>query len=291
MLFGAHVSAAGGFSNAFTRGKDIGATSIQVFTQSPRAWKPSQLNGQDLEAFHSKMATQSKSNQILALYCHATYLINLASPEKDLYNNSVKCLVENLKVANALGASGLIVHVGSHRGSGLEKARKQIAKALKTAFGLVPGEVPILLENTAGAGDTVGRSLEELAMLLGDISDKERTGVCIDTQHLFASGVSFSSKENVESFVQSVENTVGLSAIKCFHLNDSAVPIGSNRDRHANLGAGEIGKLQLAHLVGYKKFSSHHAILEVPGPHGKGPELPDIKMARSIAKLGEKIWS
>ncbi|NNN21132.1 MAG: deoxyribonuclease IV, partial [Acidimicrobiales bacterium] len=210
MLFGAHVSAAGGFSNAFTRGKDIGASSIQVFTQSPRAWKPSQLNDQDLEAFHSKMAKQAKSNQILAVFCHATYLINLASPEKDLYNRSIECLVENLKVASALRASGLIVHVGSHRGSGFDKARKQIAKALKTAFNQVPGEIPILLENTAGAGDTIGRSLEELAILFSDITEIKRTGACIDTQHLFASGVSFSSRENVENFVSSVENTIGI---------------------------------------------------------------------------------
>jgi deoxyribonuclease-4 len=192
-----------------------------------------------------------------------------------------------------MGADGLVLHIGSHRGSGFEAAVPAIVDALVEALDSVeaaPEPCPILLENTAGAGDTVGRSFDELAQVIDAAGGDERLGVCLDTQHLWASGVPFSTIEEADSLIALVEETVGLERLQCLHLNDSKVAFGANRDRHENIGDGTIGTKALASLLGHPDLQGLPAILEVPG-EGDGPRKADVAKARRVWKKGLTLRS
>ncbi len=282
MLIGAQVRAAGGLRKALERGGAMGAEVVQVFTQSSRAWKPTQYAPDVLDAYRRAQAAHPT---VRATYCHATYLINLATDDRDLFERSVACLAANLAVAEGLGASGLVLHVGSHRGAGLEGCLARIARALLDALEGAGGHCPILLENTAGAGGTVGRSFEELAAVLAAAGDHPRLGVCLDTQHLWASGVDFGDAASADRVVAHLEATVGIERLGCIHLNDSKVPLGANRDRHENLGEGTIGLRRLGALLGHPALGAGAAILEVPG-EGAGPRAEDLATARRALRLG-----
>ncbi|HUA94520.1 MAG TPA: TIM barrel protein, partial [Acidimicrobiales bacterium] len=181
MLIGAHVRAGGKLVPALERADEIGADVIQVFTQSPRAWKPTQYAPGVLDGYR---AAQEEHPRVAATFCHATYLINLATADDQLLKRSRACLVANLTVARGMGASGLVLHIGSHRGLGLEGCLPQVVGALIDALEEVGPGCPILLENAAGAGGTVGRSFEELGTVLDRAGAGESLGVCLDTQHL-----------------------------------------------------------------------------------------------------------
>src|SRR5664280_1488694 len=241
MLIGAHVRAGKGLVPALQHGAEIGAEVVQIFTQSPRMWKPSQYGADVLDAYR---AAQAEHPSVTSTFCHATYLINLASPDPELAAKSRACLAANLSTAEGMGADGLVLHIGSHRGSGFDTALPNVADALMEALdGVDAGDdpCPILLENAAGAGDTVGRSFEELAQVIAAADGDERLGVCLDTQHLWASGVPFASIEEADELVELIADTVGLERLRCLHLNDSKVAFGANKDRHENIGVGSIG--------------------------------------------------
>jgi deoxyribonuclease-4 len=297
VLIGAHVRAGGGLVPALERGAAIGADVVQIFTQSPRAWKPNQYGPDVLDAYR---LAQAEHPSVSATFCHATYLINLASPDAALAEKSNACLQANLAVADGLGADGLVLHVGSHRGSGLDAALPAIAASLRQALDSVDdgtspgprtdgGHCPILLENAAGAGDTVGRTFEELAAIIDAVDGDDRIGVCLDTQHLWASGIAFATKEGAEATVRLVDTTVGLDRLRCLHLNDSKVEFGANRDRHENLGEGTIGGDGLAAFLGHPAVRGIPAVLEVPG-EGDGPRSEDVTEARVLARQGLALW-
>ncbi len=299
MLIGAHTSSAGGPAKAIERAEKMGAQVVQVFTQSPRAWRPTPIS--DDQAAKCRLAL-CESETVERIYCHATYLINLASPEKELFKRSVECFASNLLACESITSSGLIFHPGSHRASGLEAGLASIAQGIASAVEIASRDfgknfrTSVLFENTAGAGDTIGRTFEDLAQLI------ERTesilagkysinfGVCIDTQHLWASGIDYSSASKVESVIAQFDSVIGLGRLKAIHLNDSKVALGSNRDRHANLGVGSIGADCLGLLIAHNAFNAADCILEVPGPNGKGPEAIDIEQARKIYSDGLKVW-
>ncbi len=287
MLIGAHVSAGGGLVPALARGEAIGADVVQIFTQSPRAWKPTQYAPETLAAYRAAQADQAV---VRSTFCHATYLINLATPDDALAARSRACLAANLAVAVGIGAAGLVLHVGSHRGAGLEAALPGVVAGLAEAFASVGGDrsCPILLENAAGAGDTVGRSFGELAEIIDAAGGHDQLGVCLDTQHLWASGVDFSTVDAADAVLADLDRAVGLDRLACLHLNDSAVPFGANRDRHANLGEGTIGDDGLAALLGHPSLDRVPAILEVPG-HGDGPGGADIAHARQLVDRGRDL--
>ncbi len=285
MLIGAHVRAGKGLVPALEHGAEIGADAVQIFTQSPRMWKPSQYGDEILAAYR---AAQAAHPSVRATFCHATYLINLASPDPDLAAKSRACLTANLATADGMGAGGLVLHIGSHRGSGLAAAVPAVAEALLSSLDEVdPPEdgCPVLLENAAGAGDTVGRSFEELAEVIEAAGDDERLGVCLDTQHLWASGVPFATVAEADALIARIGSTVGLGRLRCLHLNDSKVAFGANRDRHENLGAGTIGSDGLAALVGHPALADVPALLEVPGA-GDGPRAEDVAAARAVVAAG-----
>ena len=285
MLIGAHVRAGKGLVPALEHGADIGADVVQIFTQSPRMWKPSQYGDEVLDAYR---AAQADHPSVVSTFCHATYLINLASPDPELAAKSRSCLTANLSTADGMGADGLVLHIGSHRGSGFSTALPAVAAALVGSLDEVDADVegcPILLENAAGAGDTVGRSFEELAEVIDAAGGDERLGVCLDTQHLWASGIAFGTVAEADALIALIDATVGMERLRCMHLNDSKVDFGANKDRHENIGDGTIGADGLAALLGHPALQEVPAVLEVPG-EGDGPRTEDVVVARAVLEAG-----
>ena len=285
MLIGAHVRAGKGLVPALQHGADIGADAVQIFTQSPRMWKASQYSDEVLFGYR---AAQAEHPSVISTFCHATYLINLASPEPELAAKSRTCLTANLSTADGMGAEGLVLHIGSHRGAGFETALPAVAAALVASLDAVVADddgCPILLENAAGAGDTVGRSFEELAQVIDAAGGDERLGVCLDTQHLWASGIPFATVADADALIALIDGTVGMARLRCMHLNDSKVDFGANKDRHENIGDGTIGAAGLAALLGHPALQGIPAILEVPGG-GDGPRTEDVVSARGVLEAG-----
>ncbi len=292
MNIGAHVRGGGKLVPSLELGVEMGATSIQIFTQSPRMWKPSQYAPEVLAAYREAAAS---TPAITDTFCHATYLINLATADRDLYDKSVACLIHNLSVARGIGSSGLVLHVGSHQGAGFDNVVRQIADAFERAFVEADpspegvAECPILIENAAGADGPVGRTLEEIHMMIDATNNDDRLGLCIDTQHLWASGFDYSSEAGANRLVQEIEMSVGMSRLRCFHLNDSKIELGGNRDRHANIGEGTIGTRGLAMLIGQPLIRNLPLILEVPGS-GDGPRAEDVTVARQVLIAGIAMY-
>jgi deoxyribonuclease-4 len=286
MPIGAHVRAGGSLLPALELGRKMGADCVQVFTQSPRAWKPTQYSDEVLAAYREAQANEP---QVTATFCHATYLINLAAADPDVLERSRACLIDNLAVATGMGARGLVLHVGSHRGQGFEACLPQVVDALGATLETQPhGACPIVVENAAGTGDTVGRTFDELAAIIDAAGTTAalRLGVCLDTQHLWASGLDFGSVERADDVVARFDATVGLDRLVCLHLNDSKVELGANRDRHENIGQGTIGSDGLGALLSHPALVTLPAILEVPGVRGHGPQAEDIALARQAIDAG-----
>jgi deoxyribonuclease IV len=285
MLLGAHVSSAGGYAKARARGQAIGAEVIQGFSQSPRQWKAPAL---DLDVLRADR--EAERFGIEKTFLHATYLINLATANDELREKSVACLTENLVAGTAVGCDGVVLHIGSHLGEGLDATLARITDAIRRSFDDVEertGESScrLLLENAAGAGHTVGRSFEEIAQVIEAAGDDARLGMCLDTQHLFASGIGFDTPEIADTTIAHLDATIGLDRLGLIHLNDSKVPFGANRDRHENLGEGCIGAAALAALLGSPRLAGVTAVLEVPGT-GDGPRTEDMVVARAILAEG-----
>jgi len=285
MPIGAHVRAGGDLVPALQRGGEIGADVVQVFTQSPRAWKPTQYSNEVLQRYRE---AQARDTRVTQTFCHATYLINLAAPDPEVLERSRACLQANFAVATAMGAHGLVLHVGSHRGRGLDACLPQVVDALLRTLATEPeGDCPIVLENAAGTGDTVGRTFDELATILeaAQPDGRGRLGVCLDTQHLWASGVDYASVDKTDDVVARFDAVVGLDRLRCLHLNDSKVELGANRDRHENVGQGSIGAEGLGVFISHPALVELPAILEVPGD-GHGARAEDVAAARSALALG-----
>lgn len=283
------MSVAGGVIKAFDRAEELGAESMQIFALSPRQWKSAAPPDEVLEQYRQ---FASEHPNIHGTYCHASYLINLATGNDVLKEKSFECLVGHLAVATGLGAEGVILHIGSHLGAGLDAVMDRIAESLVGALDAASARAgepscKILIENTAGAGGTVGRSFEELATIIDATGGDERLGVCMDTQHLFASGVSYETVEHADAVVNEIRTTVGLDRLACLHLNDSKVALGTNRDRHENLGEGEIGSNALSYLLSHPDLQGVPALLEVPGD-GSGPRKSDVAVAKKILAKGLK---
>jgi deoxyribonuclease IV len=293
MNIGAHVRGGGKLIPSLELGVEMGATSIQIFTQSPRMWKPSLYAPEVLAAFRE---AEAETPAIRNTFCHATYLINLATSDAELFEKSVQTLTHNLSVARGMGSSGLVLHVGSHHGAGFDQVVRQIADAFERALAEadpVPDGVadcPILIENAAGSGGTVGRSFEEIRFLIDACNGDDRLGLCIDTQHLWASGFDFSTIAGTERLIEEIEFSVGMSRLRAFHLNDSKIALGGNVDRHANIGEGTIGSKGLAPLVGHPRVRDLPLILEVPGS-GDGPRAYDVEVAKQVVTAGIALYA
>ena len=277
MLFGAHVSSAGGIDTAIDRIEEIGGDCVQVFTQSPRMWRPTNHKPEAIERFKIRRAEVG----IGGVVCHALYLCNLATTNDEIYDKSVATMRATVDVACAIEADGVIFHVGSHLGAGLEAGMARVVAALEQILERCDGDTWLLMENSAGAGDTIGRSLDELAALVDALDAHPRLGLCLDSAHLYVSGVDVTDPAVVDSLVSEVETTVGLDRLRALHVNDAAAPLGSNRDRHANILEGELGE-GLGAFLAHPGLQELPVYLEVPGKDKKGPDAEEIAKLREL---------
>jgi len=277
VLFGAHVSSSGGIHTATDRIEALGGESVQIFTQSPRTWRPTNHPPENFERFKERRAEAG----IQAVVCHALYLVNLASPKKDFYEKSVAALRNTVDVACAIEADGVIFHVGSHLGSGFEKGLERVVPALAETLERCSGPTWLLMENTAGAGGTIGRSVDELAAILDRLDGHPHLGICLDSCHLYASGYDVTDKDAFDLLLEEVDEKIGLDRLRALHVNDSQAPLGSNRDRHDNIGEGLLGE-QLGVFLGHPSLQGLPAVLEVPGKDGQGPDKREMKKLREL---------
>jgi len=277
VLFGAHVSSSGGIHTAIDRAEGFGCDAVQVFTQSPRAWRPTNHSPESFERFKERRAETG----IGAVVCHALYLINLASPDKALYRKSVDSLRNTIEVACGIEADAVVFHIGSHLGAGFATGIKRVCKAMRELLELCDDRVWLLMENSAGAGATIGRSLDELATLFDRLDAHPRLGLCLDSCHLFVSGVDVSKPDELDRLVDEVDARVGLDRLRALHVNDSAAPLGSNRDRHANIGEGLIGE-ELGVFLAHPRLQGLPALLEVPGKDGHGPDADEVRKLKEL---------
>jgi len=279
MEIGAHVSSSGGIHKAVDRALEIGADSMQVFTQSPRTWRPTNHDPATFEQFRARRAETGMGGVL----CHALYLCNLAAPDDAIYEKSVAAMRNTMEVACGIGADGVVFHVGSHLGSGFETGLERVLPAMEQVLELCSDETWLLMENSAGAGGTIGRSLEELATIFERLDRHPRLGVCLDSCHLFVSGVDVTDPAALDACLDEVDAAIGLDRLRALHVNDSAAPLGSNRDRHANIGEGLLGK-KLGVFLGNARLQNLPAVIETAGPDNHGPDANEIRKAKRIWK-------
>jgi deoxyribonuclease-4 len=281
VLIGAHVSPAGGLPKAVERGLERGCRSIQIFNQSPRMWRASAYRDEDVAAFREALA----ASPIDAVLIHAVYLLNCASEDPDIREKSLASLTNSLRVGEAIGASAVVLHPGSAKtgevGAAIERAAATIARALQDSEGC-----ELHLENTAGAGGTLGRSFEELARLLELAGGGPRLGVCLDSCHLLASGYDIRAAAGMGRVLREATRALGRGRVRSLHLNDSQTPLGSNRDRHANLGRGELGEAGCAAFLSEPAFERLPCVLETPGENRGGPSREEVAFAGSLRERG-----
>jgi len=279
MHIGAHLSSSGGIHTAVDRAEAVGAESLQVFTQSPRTWRPTNHDPANFERFRERRA-EVGLNGVL---CHALYLCNLAAPNDDVYEKSIAALRNTMEVARGIGADGVVFHVGSHLGSGFEAGLERVVPAMEQVLELATDETWLLMESSAGTGGTIGRSVDELATIFQRLDRHPRLGICLDSCHLYASGVDVTDPAHVDGLLEEVEASIGLDRLRALHVNDSATPLGSNRDRHANIGEGILGE-KLGVFLGNKRLQGLPAVLETAGPDNKGPDANEVQKAKDIHK-------
>jgi deoxyribonuclease-4 len=275
--FGAHVSSSGGIDSAIDRIEAMGGDCVQVFTQSPRMWRATNHTPESIEAFRAKRA----EHRIGGVVCHALYLCNLAAPDDTIYEKSIATMRNTVDAACAIGADGVIFHVGSHLGAGFEAGLDRTCAALAQVLERCEGDTWLLMENSAGAGGTIGRSLEELHTLLDRLDRHPRLGLCLDSCHLYVSGYDVTDPKAVDALVQELDGRVGIDRLRALHVNDAAAPLGSNRDRHANILEGEMGEA-LGAFLAHPAFQHLSAYLEVPGVNKQGPSADEIQKLRDL---------
>jgi len=280
---GAHVSTSGGIHTAIDRAEAIGGESLQIFTQSPRTWRQTNHDPANFERFKERRAEAG----IQGVVCHALYLVNLATPDEEIYEKSVTTLMNTVDVACAIEADGVVFHVGSHLGAGFEAGLEHVVPALERALERCSETTWLLIENSAGAGGTIGRSVDELAALVDRLDRHPRLGICLDSCHLWVSGVDVTDRTALDVCVDEVEERIGLDRLRALHVNDAGAPFDSNRDRHANLGEGEIAE-GMSVFLGHPKLQGLPTILEVPGPDGHGPDANEIQKLRDLHSRGLK---
>jgi deoxyribonuclease-4 len=283
MLIGAHVSTAGGLAKAIERGVERGCESIQIFNQSPRMWRPTNYGDEDFAEFRQAM----DGSPIEAVVIHAVYLINCASKDKELRKKSLASLTHALRTGDGIGAAGVVLHPGAQKGEphgpSMRRAAKVIAAALADS-----DRCPLLLEQTAGHKGLLGRDFDETAELIELAGAGKRLGLCLDSCHLFVQGYDVTDEGSLAEVVDEADGKVGLDRLRCLHVNDAAAPLGSCRDRHANVGKGEMGKSGLRAFLSEPRFAGLPATLETPGPEKKGPDKKEVTAAKRLRREGLK---
>lgn len=263
MYLGAHMSIAESIALAPERGEAVGCEAIQIFSRSPRMLRNTKpLAAEETAAFRENLVAHHIARAVI----HANYLINLASPVKNMLKVSRTAFVEELERAQQLGLREVIFHPGAHMGKGEAAGLRAIAQSLDWCISKAEApDVFAVLENTAGAGSVLGYSFEQIAAVIEQCSFPHRLGVCVDTCHTFAAGYDFRTREGYEHLMETLDATVGLGRIRAFHLNDSKGELNSHADRHENIGKGKIGLEGFRPLVNDARFRELPGCLEYPG--------------------------
>jgi apurinic endonuclease APN1 len=277
MQVGAHVSTAGGPATLFDRAEAIGAEAAQIFLTPPQQWRSSKVEPEQAEAFKVRLAESSVHD----IYVHAVYLINLATNTEADLSRSTSVLKSSLTTCAQLGIRGVIFHIGSHKGQGLDAVFAQICRACTEVLDVTPPEALLILENSAGAGGTIGSKFADLGRIIREVGN-ERVKVCLDTQHSYAAGYDLASAEGLELAMTEFEREVGFDQLVAVHANDSKVELGSGRDRHENIGEGNIGIEGFRRIMSHRAFQDVPFLLEVPGFDAKGPDAPNIEILKRI---------
>jgi deoxyribonuclease-4 len=279
VLYGAHVSSAGGISTAIDRAEELGSDAVQIFTQSPRMWKPTEHSEEEVARFRARREEAG----VRAVVCHALYLVNLAGADRDMHEKSVLAMQASLETARAIGADGVVFHVGSHLGKGLAAGYRRAVPALRRLLELTDERLWLVLENSAGAGGTMGRSVDELATFVDRLDRHPRLGICLDSCHWYVSGVDVTDPDALDEALAGLDSAIGLDRLRCLHVNDADAPLGSNRDRHASLGVG-VMKDGIGTFVAHPAFETLPAILETQGPDGG--YAGELRLLRELHRKG-----
>jgi deoxyribonuclease-4 len=283
MWVGCHVSTAGGLANAIARGEERGCESIQIFHQSPRMWRPTRYGPDDFAEFRERM----DGSKVEAVIIHAVYLINCATKDRELRKKSLTSLSHALEIGDGIGAKGVVLHPGSQKTDPLKPSLKRAAKVIAEALERTDG-CRLLIEQTAGHKGLLARDFDQTAELIELAGGGKRLGLCLDSCHLFVQGYDITDEEHLAKVVDEADAKVGLDRLRCLHVNDANAPLGSCRDRHANLGKGEMGKQGLAAFLSEPRFEGLPATLETPGPNKKGSSAEEVKEAKRLRKAGLK---
>jgi deoxyribonuclease-4 len=279
VLYGAHVSSAGGISTAIDRAEELGCDAVQIFTQSPRMWKPTEHSEEEIARFRARREEAG----VRAVVCHALYLVNLAGADRDMHEKSVTAMQASLETARAIGADGVVFHVGSHLGKGLAAGYRRALPALRRLLELTDERLWLVLENSAGAGGTMGRSVDELATFVDRLDRHPRLGICLDSCHWYVSGVDVTDPDALDEALAGLDSAIGLDRLRCLHVNDADALLGSNRDRHASLGVG-VMKDGIGTFVAHPAFETLPAILETHGPDGG--YAGELRLLRELHRKG-----
>ena len=277
MKIGAHVSTAGGISNAVARGQEIGCEAIQIFGSSPQAWAFKPVLGEQIGRFKQGLINAG----IGAGFLQTIYLINLRTPSEETLQKGIDSLINYMNLAAEIGADGVIVHPGSHGGRGFEAVLPQAAEAIKTVLDASPGGPCLAVENMAGMGRHVGAKFDELGWIL-DAVDSPRLKICLDTQHAFAAGYDLTNPQGIQAMLAELDSGPGSANVAAVHANDSKRVCGSGVDRHDNIGDGFIGEEGFVAIMANPAFAEVPFLLEVPGFEGKGPDQQNMDILKKI---------
>jgi deoxyribonuclease IV len=281
MLVGAHVSTAGGLVQAHERAVERGCEAMQVFNQSPRAWRPTRWKPDDVARF----LELQKDGPIKSVVIHAVYLINPATKDRGMRKKSADSLIHALRMGDEIRADGVVLHPGSTVGEPHDEALPRVGEMLRHALA-ESEDCRLLLENTAGAGNTLGRTFEELREVVDLAGGDKRIGVCLDSCHMYASGFDITTADKLSEVVDRYAKLVGMRRLKCLHVNDSMTKLGSNRDRHAIPGDGEIGARGCAAFLSEPRFEKLPAFFEGPGTSGHAPDKVDVDRMKELRRNG-----
>lgn len=277
MLIGAHLSVAGGVDKAFDRATELNCTAFQIFTKSNRQWRAKELKPEEIDRYHR----QQQETGIKPVVCHASYLLNLGTPDDALWQKSMAALVVELERCELLKIPYLVLHPGSHVKSGVEAGLTRVAQALDSVHKRLPDyHVRVALEITAGQGTALGATFEEIAAIIEACQQRERLVVCFDTCHALAAGYEFRTLESYKKLIDEFDRVVGLDLLKVIHVNDSVKDLGSHVDRHAHIGEGCIGLEPFGYFLNDSRFNETPFLLETPVDDDPGDNMRNL----------EKLW-
>ncbi|MCW3987334.1 MAG: deoxyribonuclease IV [Candidatus Bathyarchaeota archaeon] len=280
MKIGFHVSIEGSVDKAVDRALKLGCNTFQIFTKNPRQWMSRALTSEETMAFTEKV----QINDVKPVFGHMAYLPNLASSKDAVYSRSVTMLILELKRCHQLKIPYLVIHLGSHLGAGVEFGFTRIINAIDRAFEVVDGSVMLLLENSAGSGNSMGSSFEELEHIMSRLFDSKRVGICFDTCHAFAAGYDLRSQKSVEATLRAFDTIIGFGKLKLVHLNDSKGDLNSHIDRHEHIGEGRIGDEGIRNVL-ESRLGQFPLILETPRDEKTG----DIENLRKVHLLSHDL--